>query len=218
MDSVQQIFDRDSPGACLGPEPQRHRPAARSSARDRSLGIVIKLLTPSRGLHRRVQRLARVASRTYIYPLVFIIKRSYRPEWGDDWRSHFSVRQHQRPPGPRAEARRTKARRQLPARRLRRRRPWRTFKPAPGLLTGGEGADRGRHHRIHRRAAAPSLRARPGSARTSSSRTASAGSSSAPTTRSTAASTQQAERDIATPGNFLSNFEPLTRDGCRAHA
>ena len=27
----------------------------------------------------------------YIKELVYVVQRSYRPEWGDDWRSHFSV-------------------------------------------------------------------------------------------------------------------------------
>ena len=27
----------------------------------------------------------------YIYPIVFIIKRFYKPEWDGDWRSHFGV-------------------------------------------------------------------------------------------------------------------------------
>ena len=27
----------------------------------------------------------------YVKELVYVVKRSYRPEWGDDWRSHFSV-------------------------------------------------------------------------------------------------------------------------------
>ena len=38
----------------------------------------------------------------HIYPLVFIIKRFYRPEWGDDWRA-LRRRHHQRRPRPRAE-------------------------------------------------------------------------------------------------------------------
>ena len=28
---------------------------------------------------------------SYIYPIVFIIKRFYRSEWGENWREHFGV-------------------------------------------------------------------------------------------------------------------------------
>jgi hypothetical protein len=56
----------------------------------RSLGSVIKLLTPSSQYTDQYnQWLASLPS--YIYPIVFIIKRFYRPEWGPDWRSHFGV-------------------------------------------------------------------------------------------------------------------------------
>jgi hypothetical protein len=56
----------------------------------RSLGSLIKLLSPSSDYTDEYNAwLASIPS--YIYPIVFIIKRFYRPEWGRDWRSHFSV-------------------------------------------------------------------------------------------------------------------------------
>lgn len=56
----------------------------------RSLGSVIKLLTPSDDYSDAHNAwLASIPS--HIYPLVFAIKRFYQPEWGDDWESHFSV-------------------------------------------------------------------------------------------------------------------------------
>ncbi|MCA8996027.1 MAG: hypothetical protein KDA80_03560, partial [Planctomycetaceae bacterium] len=56
----------------------------------RSLGSVIKLLTPSDEYNEDYNAwLSRIPS--HLYAMMFIIKRFYRPEWGDDWQSHFSV-------------------------------------------------------------------------------------------------------------------------------
>jgi hypothetical protein len=56
----------------------------------RSLGSVIKLLTPSREYTEGYNRwLASIP--THIYAMAFIIKRFCRPEWKGDWRSHFDV-------------------------------------------------------------------------------------------------------------------------------
>ncbi len=56
----------------------------------RSLGSVIKLLTPSSeytdGYNAWLASLP-----NYIYPMVFIIKRFYRPEWSENWRDYFGV-------------------------------------------------------------------------------------------------------------------------------
>jgi phosphoenolpyruvate carboxykinase (diphosphate) len=57
---------------------------------ERSLGSVIKLLSPSPDYSDQYNAwLASIPN--YIYPIVFIIKRFYNPEWKGDWRSHFGV-------------------------------------------------------------------------------------------------------------------------------
>jgi hypothetical protein len=56
----------------------------------RSLGSVIKLLTPS-PLYREEYNEWLRAVPERIKALVFLVKRFYRPEWGPDWSSHFSV-------------------------------------------------------------------------------------------------------------------------------
>ncbi|MGA3065686.1 MAG: hypothetical protein ABSF29_02445 [Tepidisphaeraceae bacterium] len=57
---------------------------------ERSLGSVIKLLSPSPDYSDEYNAwLASIPN--YIYPIVFIIKRFYKPEWNGDWRSHFGV-------------------------------------------------------------------------------------------------------------------------------
>lgn len=56
----------------------------------RSLGSVIKLLTPSRDYTDEYnQWLQQIPS--YLYAIAFIIKRFCKPEWNGDWKPHFSV-------------------------------------------------------------------------------------------------------------------------------
>ncbi|HBE68436.1 MAG TPA: hypothetical protein DDW52_09850 [Planctomycetaceae bacterium] len=56
----------------------------------RSLGSVIKLLTPSRDYTEEYNEwLAKIPG--YIYAMAFIIKRFSKPEWNGKWREHFSV-------------------------------------------------------------------------------------------------------------------------------
>lgn len=58
---------------------------------ERSLGSVIKLLTPaSRDFTDEYNEWLRSIPQ-YIKELVFVVKRFYKAEWGDDWRQHFSV-------------------------------------------------------------------------------------------------------------------------------
>jgi hypothetical protein len=58
---------------------------------ERTLGSVIKLLTPNEADYAPAYNawLARIPA--HIKELVYVVKRSYRPEWGADWRRHFSV-------------------------------------------------------------------------------------------------------------------------------
>ncbi|MCA8991981.1 MAG: hypothetical protein KDA88_08380 [Planctomycetaceae bacterium] len=58
----------------------------------RSLGSFIKLLTPSSEYNAEYNEWLKSIP-NHIYALVFIIKRFYEPEWGDDWEEHFSVDQ-----------------------------------------------------------------------------------------------------------------------------
>jgi hypothetical protein len=57
---------------------------------DRSLGSVVRLLTPSPEYTPEYNRWVRGISH-HVRSLVLQIKRFYRPEWGEDYRSHFSV-------------------------------------------------------------------------------------------------------------------------------
>ncbi|GAB3623068.1 hypothetical protein GCM10027418_11500 [Mariniluteicoccus endophyticus] len=89
MDRVQELLERDYSDRFS--DPARHDDRPLLSDR-RSLGSVIKLLTQREDYTDAYNEwLATIPP--HITELVFTVKRYYRPEWGDDWRSHFSVGQ-----------------------------------------------------------------------------------------------------------------------------
>ena len=93
LDLVQEIFDRDytdrwSPVGSVHPDYTR-KPSRTVLDRERSLGSVIKLLTPSSDYTDDYnQWLEQIPD--HIYAIVFIIKRMHTGE-PDEWRKHFSV-------------------------------------------------------------------------------------------------------------------------------
>ncbi len=91
LDRVQAIFDKDYTGRFLpGFEHEDHDPSRAVLSNERSLGSVIKLLTPSP--HHTATFNAWLKSiPPSILALVFLIKRFYRSEWGEQWRDHLSV-------------------------------------------------------------------------------------------------------------------------------
>jgi len=93
MALVQAIFDRGYDDARLhdgraGEGRGLSRPIL---SPDRSLGSVIKLLTPNPAEFTPEYNAWLERIPNHVRALVFVIKRFYRPEWGDDWRCHFSV-------------------------------------------------------------------------------------------------------------------------------
>ena len=91
MDQVAAIFERDYSNR-LQPEfaDEDHDPTRKPLDERRSLGSVIRLLTPSSSNTQEYNDwLDSIPS--HILSQVFIIKRMYWPEWGDNWREHFSV-------------------------------------------------------------------------------------------------------------------------------
>ena len=58
---------------------------------ERSLGSVIKLFTPSELDYSVEHNNFLTATPQYIFELVFVVKRFYKATWGDKWREHFSV-------------------------------------------------------------------------------------------------------------------------------
>ncbi|MFO1487726.1 MAG: hypothetical protein U1F65_04540 [Verrucomicrobiota bacterium] len=60
-------------------------------AAERSLGSVIKLLSPDPRDFTPAYNAWLDTVPQYIKELVFVVKRYYKPEWGDHWREHFTV-------------------------------------------------------------------------------------------------------------------------------
>ncbi len=72
-------------------DPQRNKEIGRPIlGRQRSLGSVVKLLSQGEDYTDDYNAWLDTIPR-YIRDLVMIVKRAYRPEWGDTWRSHFTV-------------------------------------------------------------------------------------------------------------------------------
>jgi hypothetical protein len=90
LDQVEAIFTRDysvrfrDPAKCKADS----RPLLDMN---RSLGSVIRLLTPSAEEYTEAYNRWLAGIPQHIFPLVFVIKRFYQEDWGDDWRSRFSV-------------------------------------------------------------------------------------------------------------------------------
>ncbi len=183
---------------------------------NRTVGSVIRLLTPSEEYTPEYNTwLATIPH--HVLALVFVIKRFYRPEWGDNWREHFNVDQVNGRPGHELKFHRRK----LEASYLRVGRlddgAWRVYKvrqdfvgarkvqladdiavSATVPLTAlGEAAPRLKHPAVKLVANCEArLFQRPDDARH----------------RGLDA---QTERDLTLPDNFISNFEPLARADAR---
>lgn len=87
MRQVAEIVGRDFSDRFKDPATHDVRPLLSD---ERSVGSVIKLLSPSADYTDEYN--AWLDSIPYhVKELVFVVKRFYRPEWGDDWASHFAV-------------------------------------------------------------------------------------------------------------------------------
>ncbi len=87
MEQAAAVIERDYANIHRQPESRSARPFL---SRERTLGSVIKLLTPSEEYTDEHNAWVRALPQT-IRQLVFVIKRHYRADWGTDFRSHFSV-------------------------------------------------------------------------------------------------------------------------------
>lgn len=90
MDNVTALLARDYS--------DRFRDAARVGkdrrpilSAERTLGSVIKLLTPSKRDYTDAYNSWLAAIPRHVKELVFVVKRFHKAEWGTDWREHFSV-------------------------------------------------------------------------------------------------------------------------------
>ena len=94
LNRVEEIFAKDYAARWRRDLSNRReysdRPSRTILDPDRTLGSVIKLLTPSEDYTDDYnQWLASIPN--YVYALVYVIKRFQKPQWQGDWRSHFSA-------------------------------------------------------------------------------------------------------------------------------
>ena len=89
LEQVEEILKRDFSSIFKNraPDERTRRPIL---SQERSLGSVIQLLTPSPEYRDDYNEWLRRTPQT-IRQLVFTVKRYYRPEWGGNWREHFTV-------------------------------------------------------------------------------------------------------------------------------
>ena len=94
FDQLQAIFDRDysdrwRPDSTEKPDYTVHK-SRKVLDPSRTLGSVIKLLTPSKDYTDSYSKwLSRIP--THLYAMAFIIKRFCKPSWNGNWREHFDV-------------------------------------------------------------------------------------------------------------------------------
>jgi len=88
FDQVAALIERDYSDRFVETAREDHRAIL---ATERSLGSVIKLLTPDEQDYRPEYNAWLEIVPQYIKELLFVVKRYYKPEWGGRWRDHFSV-------------------------------------------------------------------------------------------------------------------------------
>ena len=88
LDHVAELIDRDYSNRFRESDKQDHRTFL---SPERSLGSVIKLLTPDRHDFTDAYNSWLESIPQYLKELAFVVKRFYRAEWGSRWREHFSV-------------------------------------------------------------------------------------------------------------------------------
>ena len=89
LDNVEEILNYDYRHRWKE-FPDRTRAARPILSINRTLGSVIKLLTPS-SLYTDEYNAYIQAIPNHVKALVFMVKRFYKQSWGDDWRKHFTV-------------------------------------------------------------------------------------------------------------------------------
>ncbi len=89
FDRVEELIQHNYGGRFrAGRTKQTSRPLL---SPERSLGSVIKLLTPAPDEYTDEYSAWLASIPQFLKELVFVVKRFYKPEWGANWREHFSV-------------------------------------------------------------------------------------------------------------------------------
>jgi hypothetical protein len=209
MEQVEAIFRRDYSGRFKDAARRDERPLL---AANRTVGSVIKLLTPAEEYTDAYnQWLAGIPP--HILSLVFVIKRFYRQDWGDNWREHFSVDWVNGQPGHELKFHR----RQLEASYLRVGRlddgSWRVYKSRQDFV-GAKKLQLADDIAVSATLPARLFgHLRPGSTSGSVKLVANCEARlfQRPDDAKHPGQDAQTEWDLTRPDNFISNFEPLTR-------
>jgi hypothetical protein len=99
LDRIEEILSYDYSNRYLpGYANEDRAPRRQPLSTERSLGSVIKLLTPS-PIHVDAYNDWLDSIPPRILALLFVLKRFYRTEWGDNWREHLSVDEIDGAPG-----------------------------------------------------------------------------------------------------------------------
>ncbi len=101
MEQVRAIMDFDYSTRYLPANRPDYtkRDSRKLLSEKRTLGSVIKMLTPSPGEFTQEYNDWLEGIPNHVRALVFFIKRFYKPEWGEDWQKQFSVDQVNGGPG-----------------------------------------------------------------------------------------------------------------------
>ncbi|HEV2208412.1 MAG TPA: hypothetical protein VG167_06520 [Verrucomicrobiae bacterium] len=88
FDRVAELIDHDYSRRFRDPKKEDRRAFL---SQERSLGSVIKLLTPDRREYTDAYNVWLESIPQYLKELAFMVKRFYKAAWGAQWREHFSV-------------------------------------------------------------------------------------------------------------------------------
>lgn len=91
FEKVKEILNKDYSHRFRDPKENPDEPSRSILSPKRSLGSVIKLLTPSDSEYTDEYNNWLQQIPNYVKGIVFIIKRFYKPEWENDWEQYFSV-------------------------------------------------------------------------------------------------------------------------------
>ncbi len=89
MSRVEELLSRDYSDRYLNSQPTGV-PSRTILDPNRSLGSVVRLFSPSEEFSAAYNQFISLIPRT-VRDFIFTLKRYYKPEWGDDWRSRFRV-------------------------------------------------------------------------------------------------------------------------------
>ncbi|MBK7930750.1 MAG: hypothetical protein IPJ98_25720 [Bryobacterales bacterium] len=216
MDEVDRILQRDFSGIFREPE-HESRAARPILSPARSLGSVIRLLTPSADYTDEYNAWLKSIPQT-IRQIIFTVKRYYRPEWDGNWRQHFTVDRINGYLGHELKF----GERKLVANYLRigfdTNGAWRIYKLRPDFhpaekvqveddITASVVVPREALRNVDPKYPNPSVKLVENCERLLFQR---------PDDAVHRGFDKQAEADLASPGTFISNFEPLTRQAAQA--